>query len=142
MDWREDLLELGPITACTLGNQAVDLPRIHAPWADDRAVQPLPCETNRSNSLGPVYAVLETPPEDQANSGQQGGLLLKRNIFKKRDGSIYGVGDLKVRLMCCCYDKQNVHALLSRRSGEVTDFTRKRSTTFEEEGRLAVCCWP
>lgn len=34
---------------------------------------------------------------EQTNSGQQGGMLLKRNIFRKKDGSLYGLRDLKVR---------------------------------------------
>ncbi|CAM9271883.1 unnamed protein product, partial [Hapterophycus canaliculatus] len=39
---------------------------------------------------------IEIFEKHQANSGQQGGLLLKRNIFRKRDGSIYDASDLTV----------------------------------------------
>ena len=54
----------------------------------------------------------------QVNSGQQGGLLLKRNLFKKRDGSFYGVDDLKVcvnsphphRSSCLLYAKNALEA--------------------------------
>lgn len=43
-----------------------------------------------------TYRTNQPNTAEQANSGQQGGLLLRRNLFKKRDGSLYGVGDLKV----------------------------------------------